>query len=297
MLVHIIRGDRGSLGFPADADLRDVLEAAAQGTDTHSLVVDIYLLANCSIWRGDCRQPRHRAEPEGRAGHEQPADNPTRSGNAITRPDIRIILGDKWLCGGEITTRYGMHLKCRGFLDGLAFLFAHELHHYRRHHLGLHPGEGEVSADRWALDRVQQAGFAVEGQRVAAAHGRRPQQVDAKATEAAQLLNLLGQYVGLSPGEIGDQAKQMDQNTPGGNVARALHQEQLRQLPDNALVRVRQTGPRLADAMYKGQTAHKVRTPRNGAYRMPIRFPDGREFYWSMDWLEILPQQERGRSL
>ncbi len=67
MFVHIIRGDRGSLGFPADADLRKVLEAVAQGTDTQSLVVDIYLLANCSIWRGDCRQPRHRVGPEGRA--------------------------------------------------------------------------------------------------------------------------------------------------------------------------------------------------------------------------------------
>ncbi len=76
-------------------------------------------------------------------------------------------------------------------------------------------------------------------------------------------------------------------------MARALHYEQLRQLPDNALVRVRHTGPRLADAMYKGQTAHKVRTPRSGSYRMPIRFPDGREFYWPMDWLEIVPQQER----
>ncbi len=121
--------------------------------------------------------------------------------------------------------------------------------------------------------------------------------MDAKATEAAQLLNLLGEYAGMSPEEIGDQAKQMDQKTPGGNVARALHYEQLRQLADNALVRVRQTGSRPADAMYKGQTAHKVRTPRNGAYRMPIRFPDGREFYWPMDWLEIVPQQERGRPL
>lgn len=288
MFVHIIRGDRGSLGFPADADLRNMLEALAQSTDAQALVVDIYLLANCSIWRGDCRQPRHAAEREGLAGREQPANEPQRSEDSLAQPDIRIILGDKWLHGGEITTRYGMKLKCRGFLDGLAFLFAHELHHYRRHHLGLHPGEGEVSADRWALDRVQQAGFAVEGQRVAVARRKRPQRVDAKTTEAARLLNLLEQYVGLSTREICDHAKQMDQKTPGGNVARALHYEQLRQLPDNALVRVRQTGTRLADAMYKGQTAHKVRTPRNGAYRMPIRFPDGREFYWPMDWLEIV---------
>jgi hypothetical protein len=284
MFVHIIRGDRGSLDFPADADLRNVLEAVAQGTDTQSLVVDIYLLANCSIWRGDCR-----AEPKGRAGHEQPADDPTRSRNAITRPDIRIILGDKWLCGGEITTRYGMHLKCRGFLDGLAFLFAHELHHYRRHHLGLHPGEGEVSADRWALGRVQQAGFAIEGQRVASRRRKRLRQADAGVADVAQLMNLLGQSIKLSPEQFAELGRRIDQTAAERDVARLLHHDQLRQLPDNALVRVRQTGPRPADAMYKGQTAHKVRTPRNAAYRMPIRFPDEREFYWPMDWLEIIP--------
>lgn len=288
MNIQVIRTDRICIHFPAEAELRRVLETVAQGTDVQSLVVDLYLLSDSGIWRGDCRQPRHRAAPEGRPGGAQPAAQVPRPGNTVAEPDIRIILGDKWLSGGEITTRYGMQLKCRGFLDGLAFLFAHELHHYRRHHLGLHPGEGEVSADRWALDRVRQAGLAVEGKRVTVARRKRRQPVDAEATKTAELLDLLGRYVGMSPQEISEQARQMDEKKPGGNVAKALHYEQLRRLPANAPLRISRTGSTMNDAMYTGQIVHKIRTPKRGSYRMPVRFTDGRQFYWPMEWLEIV---------
>ena len=47
----------------------------------------------------------------------------------------------------------------------IAMLFAHELHHYRRHHLGLHPREGEHGANKWALQYIQSFGYAIEGKR------------------------------------------------------------------------------------------------------------------------------------
>ena len=51
------------------------------------------------------------------------------------------------------------------FLDQLAFLYAHELHHFRRYHLRMHRGEGEQSANRWALNYVISLGFRVTGSR------------------------------------------------------------------------------------------------------------------------------------
>lgn len=52
------------------------------------------------------------------------------------------------------------------FEDHLANLFAHELHHFRRYHLGLHPKEGEQAANRWALKHVQNLGFQVKGKKL-----------------------------------------------------------------------------------------------------------------------------------
>jgi hypothetical protein len=292
MQIQIIRTDRALSRFPADADLRGVLETVAQGTDVHSLAVDIYLPPDSGIWRGDCRQPRGHMVDEGQPVSPHPAAQAPRSGSEHAEPDIRVILGDMWLLARSITTRYGMYLRWRSFLDSLAFVFAHELHHYRRHHLGLHPGEGEVSADRWALERVRQAGFAVDGQRVATARRKRPQHADASAAEVVRLMNLLGQSMKLGPEEFSDLAKRINQTPAGRAAVRAMHYEQLRQLPENAPVRIRCTGPRLTDTLYTGQIAHKVRTPRRGSYRMPIRFANGQQFYWPMEWLEIVRQQD-----
>ena len=56
---------------------------------------------------------------------------------------------------------YGWELQYGGFYDRLAVLFAHELHHFRRFHLDLHAGEGEHSANKWALQLVRDLGYDV----------------------------------------------------------------------------------------------------------------------------------------
>ena len=61
---------------------------------------------------------------------------------------------------------YGWRFSYQSMQDQLAMLFAHELHHYRRHHLGLHPKEGENRANRWALKHVQRLGYKVEGTKI-----------------------------------------------------------------------------------------------------------------------------------
>jgi len=52
------------------------------------------------------------------------------------------------------------------FKDHLAFLFAHELHHFRRFHLGFHHREGENSANKWAIQRAQKLNFKVAGKKI-----------------------------------------------------------------------------------------------------------------------------------
>jgi len=61
---------------------------------------------------------------------------------------------------------YHWEFQYQSFYDHLANLFAHELHHFRRHHLGFHPKEGEQAANRWALEHVQNLGFGVTGKKL-----------------------------------------------------------------------------------------------------------------------------------
>ena len=62
--------------------------------------------------------------------------------------------------------RYGCELTFETFIDHLAFLFAHELHHFRRFHLGFHPREGENGANKWALQKVRELNFEVGGEKL-----------------------------------------------------------------------------------------------------------------------------------
>ena len=61
---------------------------------------------------------------------------------------------------------YGWELNYQTFKDHLAFLFAHELHHFRRYHLGFHHHEGENSANKWALQKVRELNFDVAGEKL-----------------------------------------------------------------------------------------------------------------------------------
>ena len=66
---------------------------------------------------------------------------------------------------------YGWSFTYHRLEDHLATLFAHELHHFRRYHLNLHPREAEQGANRWALSHVRALGFRVSGKRIRP-HGR-----------------------------------------------------------------------------------------------------------------------------
>jgi hypothetical protein len=82
---------------------------------------------------------------------------------------IRLRLdGNEKLYPKKELDMYGWIFEYVTFYDHLATLFAHELHHFRRYHLGLHPNEGENAANQWALNHVQNLGFQVRGKKQAA---------------------------------------------------------------------------------------------------------------------------------
>lgn len=61
---------------------------------------------------------------------------------------------------------YGWEFQYQSFEDHLALLFAHELHHYRRYCLGLHPKEGENKANAWAVQHITELGFQVKARKL-----------------------------------------------------------------------------------------------------------------------------------
>ena len=149
----------------SEEEVEQILNQVAEGTETTELVVAVYL-SSAETWLGSYwRAWQDRIQFHKRRGKwaittrfDIPADVPNR---------YRLIR----LCIGaglapyprRLEDAYGFRYRYASFRDHLADLFAHELHHYRRYHLGFHPREGEVSACRWALQHVTTLGFRVEG--------------------------------------------------------------------------------------------------------------------------------------
>ena len=155
--------------FPSINHVKPMLEAIAQGSNTDDLVVALYFgvpglgcrgTAYIRDWhtpetwqavRGHWRLTQHFPTPE---------DLPARYRL------IRIHL-DKPASAYPREERdiYGWRFRYPSWEHHLALIFAHELHHFRRHHLGLHPREGEHGANRWALHRIQALGWDVLGEK------------------------------------------------------------------------------------------------------------------------------------
>lgn len=138
----------------------------ATTTDTENLVVAVYLTRG-KQWAGHLLRnpvtPERFSRKRGRWAFTRTFQTPKALPERFAL--IRLKLGMQ--AGGKsFADAYGWSYRCGDFyFDGVANLFAHELHHYRRWHLGLHPRESEHSANRWALARAKEAGFQVELER------------------------------------------------------------------------------------------------------------------------------------
>ena len=150
-----------------ETEIKHTLRQISEGTDTRDLVVSLYLIERNS-WAGGTAYAKGWMTPEsfntgrGKWKITNRFDTPT---DLLPKFKLIRLLPFGFLKSYPIIQRdgYGWEYRYERFIDHLAMLFAHELHHYRRYHLGLHPGEGEKSANRWALAHVQLLGYRVQG--------------------------------------------------------------------------------------------------------------------------------------
>jgi hypothetical protein len=234
-----------------DGPLTQIIHRVADQTDTSDLAVALYLWPGRFRTRGTAYVQRWLTPGQFLPTHGNwkavcdfgaPADLPARFKLIRMRLDgIRSTYPKKEL---DI---YGWEFSYPNFETHLAHLFAHELHHFRRHHLGLHSGEGEHGANQWALDHVRNLGFTLESRRIQKKRRKNPSLVDA-----------------LIRRKIGDQF---------------VH---FRELKHGDRVKIKHD-PR---KKYGGQDARVLRPVRTNSKRIVIRTLDGKEWRWPMNWLE-----------
>lgn len=147
-----------------------ILDRVANNTITDDLVVSIYFSKN-GTWIGGSAYVRkwlipsefttNRGRWEVSTKFHQPQNLPPKYKLIRLLFDLNLLKYPLIQKDG-----YGWQYRYASFNDHLALLFAHELHHFRRFHLGLHPGEGEQSANEWALGHVTDLGFNVVGAKI-----------------------------------------------------------------------------------------------------------------------------------
>ena len=270
-----------------------VLESLAKDTETHALVVAVYLLARRGLWQADTHTVM--VTPSVFTRDSKRWDFVRRFGTPPGLPDrfqlVRMAFGMRASYPRTIMDTYDWQLRCEWFEDPLAYTFAHELHHYRRYHLDRHPGEGEQAACRWALERARAAGYRVEGTRTEPRKRRRrpPERVALpKGPNPDRLRRVKRAASRLSRDDLRDLSQWTRDRLAADRSAHAptaedFHVRTLRSLPPGApLLIVNDEG----GSRYVGQTAAKVRNLRRDSYRMAVRTPDGREWHWPMQWLK-----------
>jgi hypothetical protein len=234
-----------------EGDAVRLLEEVAAGTDTRDLVVALYLLPGIHRSRGTAYVRQWITAGEFRTGRgcwgftrrfSVPAELPGKFKLIRMRLDPEPGSFPRTERDG-----YGWVFRYRSFPDQLATLFAHEFHHYRRHHLGLHPREGEHAANRWALETVRRLGRQVEGK------SSPPIRRSAKTRRLFNKIRKWGdpytRFRGLKTG-----SRLVIDHDPSGR--------------------------------YKGQETILVRPVRSNAKRAVIRTSDGKIWRWPMAWIK-----------
>ena len=170
MQIHIfISKSRSTLHNSDEAEIKFTMLNIAQNTETQNLVVALYLMP-CSNHNCGTAYVRKWITPTGfiakrgkwKISQKWPC--PTDLPREFKLIRIRIDNHPEHYPKDELDI-YGWQFRYDTFKDHLATLFAHELHHFRRYHLGMHPREGEHTSNRWALQKVQNMGYKVSASR------------------------------------------------------------------------------------------------------------------------------------
>ena len=270
-----------------------VLEKIGEGTDTRELVIAVYFLNGTAIWlahafTGDLTSGNF-VRRRGKWAFTRKFGTP--SDLLAQYSLVRMAFGTSARYPRTTTDRHGWKLRCESFEAHLAYVFAHELHHFRRHHLGYHSGEGEQGACRWGLERAKEAGYQVDGRRVKPLPKRRAKKVSAPAGKNPQLLKQLKLsashlcFEDLQLLYIWAAQRIMDLKDQQSRQELEEHFEKLRQLPPGVKLKVLRNDVRPGRP---GETVQKVRNLRRNSPRMQVRASDGKIWHWPMQWLEAM---------
>ncbi|MBD3289898.1 hypothetical protein GF337_13915 [candidate division KSB1 bacterium] len=177
MKIYLFSNENSGEYFDMDSgEINRIIDKVAHETNTNDLVMALYFLRK-SPWIGgtyfrNWMNPDEFITGRGRWKITKKFDH------KIELPWryklIRILFDLKMKKYPLIQNdRYGWVFRYESFSDHLAFITAHELHHFRRYHLDMHRKEGEHSANRWALAYVNELGFSVSGKKKTAKKKKR----------------------------------------------------------------------------------------------------------------------------
>jgi len=235
----------------------DCFSRIASSTDTADLVVALYLLPGVNKTRGTAyvhRELETRNFTTGRGKWAFTRKFPVPEDLPDTFKLIRLRIDCNSTRYPHIEKDiYGWEFSYPSFTDHLATLFAHELHHFRRYHLNLHPGKGEQSANKWAVLHVQSLGYEVEARKIKKRNKKK-----------INYSTFLEKFPRLDP------------------------YADFRDLQATDTVRIRHDPSR----KYLNQTATVKRPIRSNSKRLVIQTQDGKSWRWPMEWVERIKRKD-----
>ena len=182
--------------------------------------------------------------------------------------------------------RYGWQHCYNSLQDRLAFLFAHELFHFRRFHLGLHPGGGEQAANKWALSHVQSCGFSVKSLKIK----RKKRKSKKSEFDFYKVVNPMDFVKTFSLS--GKNKWQTLLNNILLNISRRKQQEYIKEKEDH-FKKLRSLIPGTLlyvdydpSNKYNQQKVKLIRSLRKNSTRIVIQTGDGKDWRWPMAWLK-----------
>ena len=276
-------------------DFVSILERIAADTDTRELVVVLYLFLR-SDWFGGTAYVRQWLTPNKffaargkwriKPQPSLPKDLPQQF--KLIRLALPARVSGRYPLLEKDTYRW-QHFY-HGFDDHLAFLFAHELHHFRRFHLGYHPRQGEHAANSWALQRVQECGFRVKSEKpkmVRKKHRltRQPtflQVVNPMDFSCGHKNSVFAHWRQMIAGIMGE----FDVQARRRYVAEKMqHFARLRQMPVGARLWISYD----PSQRYSRQSVCLIRPLRKDSLRIIVETEDGKKWRWPMAWLSEEP--------
>ncbi len=228
------------------------LSQIADSTDTSALIVALYLLPGVNKTRGTAYvhknlTPQNFTTGQGKWAFTKKFIIPDDLPATYKLIRLRIDSSSKRYPYIEKDI-YGWEFFYPSFIDHLTTLFAHELHHFRRYHLHLHPGQGEQSANKWAVQHVQSLGYRVKARKV-----RKRKRKNFSYSSILKKFPLLDPYSDFRHLKTADKVR-------------------IKHDPNNK---------------YINQSVTVQRPIRSNSRRLVIKTRDGKNWRWPMEWIEI----------